>query len=68
LTVLTPIGRGSPGASTASERFDSYVATVRREGAMRATVRTHSLIEAIMLVGYSLVAVVRDRLTTARRA
>jgi hypothetical protein len=35
---------------------------------MRATVRTNSLIEVLMLLGYSLVEVVRDRLATARRA
>ena len=35
---------------------------------MRAAVRTHSVIEALMLLGYSLVDVVRDRLATMRRA
>ena len=35
---------------------------------MRAALKPHSLIEAIMLLGYSLVDVLRDRLATARRA
>jgi len=34
---------------------------------MRATVRPHSLIEAIMFLGYSLADVVRSALATARR-
>jgi hypothetical protein len=34
---------------------------------MRVALRPHSLIETVMLLGYSLVDVVRARLATARR-